>query len=96
MPEAHPENTVLCVKLEKELPAMVRAPFPNDLGQEILAKVSKEGWDQWLTESVRLINTYRLDLGSKEGTEFLVKQMRIWLGLEEGELKPTAWTPPTE
>ncbi|MEM7605353.1 MAG: oxidative damage protection protein [Myxococcota bacterium] len=96
MPEADPSRTVRCIKLSEELPALAKAPFPNELGNEILEKVSKPAWDQWIEESVRLINTYRVDLGSKEGTEFMVSQLRIWLGLEEGELKPTAWTPPTE
>jgi hypothetical protein len=26
----------------------------------------------------------------------MLKQLRIWLGLEEGDLAATAWTPPTE
>lgn len=93
MPEAHPDRTVHCIKLDKELPALAKAPFPTEFGNEIAEKVSKEAWDQWLEESVRLINTYRVDLGTREGTEFLIKQLRIWLGLEEGELQPTAWTP---
>jgi len=50
----------------------------------------------WLQESVRYINTYRVDLSSREGAEFMLKQLRIWLGLEEGDQAATAWTPPTE
>lgn len=84
---------VQCIKLEKELPALAKAPFPTEFGQEIADTVSKEAWDEWLIESVRLINTYRVDLGTREGTEFLIKQLRIWLGVEEGEMQPTAWTP---
>ncbi len=96
MPEADPNRNVDCIKLGESLPGLAKAPFPTDFGQEIYEKVSKQAWDQWLEESVRLINTYRLDLGTKEGTEFLLNQLRIWLGFEEGELKPTAWTPPEE
>ena len=96
MPEADPTRTVHCVKLDEELPALAKAPFPNELGQTILEKVSKQAWDQWMTESVRVINTYRVDLGSKEGTQFMIKQLKIWLGLEEGDLAETAWTPPEE
>lgn len=96
MPEADPNRTVQCIKLGDELPALANAPFPNALGEEILAKVSKPAWDQWLTESVRIINTYRVELGTTKGNEFLVKQLKIWLGLEEGELVETAWTPPEE
>ena len=96
MPEADPTRTVQCVKLQKELPALARAPFDNDMGKYIYDNLSKEGWDLWLQESVRYINTYRVDLSSREGTEFMLKQLGIWLGLEDGQLAATAWTPPSE
>jgi Fe-S cluster biosynthesis and repair protein YggX len=94
MPEADPNHIVHCVKLQQDLPGLARPPFPNDIGRYVYENVSKEAWDQWLQESVRYINTYRVDLSSKEGTEFMLKQLRVWLGLEEGELPQTAWTPP--
>jgi len=87
---------VQCVKLEAELPGIKRRPFPNELGEYVYANLSQQAWQMWLTESVRYINTYRVDLASKEGTDFMLKQMRIWLGLEEGELAATAWTPPED
>jgi Fe-S cluster biosynthesis and repair protein YggX len=96
MPDADASRIVHCVKLKKDLPGLQKPPFPTELGKFIFDNVSKEGWDQWLQESVRYINTYRVDLSSREGTEFMVKQLKIWLGLEEGELVPTAWTPPKE
>jgi len=96
MPEADPNRLVHCIKLDRELPGLSKPPFSNEIGQFVFEKVSKEGWDQWLQESVRYINTYRVDLSSREGTEFMLKQLRIWLGLDEGELAATAWTPPSE
>jgi Fe-S cluster biosynthesis and repair protein YggX len=96
MPEADPNRIIHCVKLDQDLPGLARPPFPNELGKEIYERVSKEAWDQWLEESVRYINTYRVDLSSREGTEFMMKQLRIWLGLDQGELAATAWTPPEE
>ena len=96
MPEADPTRLVHCIKLHKELPGLAKPPFPNELGQLVYDKVSKEAWDLWLQESVRYINTYRVDLSSREGTEFMLKQLKIWLGFEEGELAATAWTPPKE
>ncbi|MCB9708715.1 MAG: oxidative damage protection protein [Myxococcales bacterium] len=95
MPEANPSRTVHCVKLKKDLPGLSEPPFPTELGALIYEKVSKEAWDLWLKESVRYINTYRVDLASKEGTDFMVKQLKLWLELEEGELAETAWTPPS-
>jgi len=96
MPEADPNRIVHCIKLDKDLPGLAKPPFPNELGQKIYENVSKEAWDLWLAESVRFINTYRVDLSSREGTEFMMKQLRIWLGLDEGDLAATAWTPPEE
>jgi len=96
MPEADPNRLVHCIKLDKELPGLKRPPFPNEVGQLVFEKVSKEAWDMWLQESVRYINTYRVDLSSREGTDFMMKQLKIWLGMEEGDLAATAWTPPEE
>jgi Fe-S cluster biosynthesis and repair protein YggX len=96
MPEADPNRLVHCIKLDKELPGLARPPFPNEIGQMVFEKVSKEAWDMWLQESVRYINTYRVDLSSREGTDFMLKQLKIWLGMEEGDLAATAWTPPEE
>jgi Fe-S cluster biosynthesis and repair protein YggX len=93
MPEADPDRLVQCKKLEKELPGLKTPPFPTEMGQYVFENVSKEAWDIWLQESVRYINTYRVDLSSQEGSEFMAKQLRIWLGLEEGEMAMTAWTP---
>ncbi len=96
MPEADPNRLVNCVKLGKPLPGLAKPPFPTPFGREIYENVSKEAWDLWLKESVRFINTYRVDLSSKEGAEFMLKQLRIWLGLESGDLAATAWTPPAD
>ena len=96
MAAADPNRIVHCVKLKQDLPGLAKPPCPNALGQEIFEKVSAEAWEQWLKESVRYINTYRVDLSSKQGQEFLVTQLRIWLGLDEGHLVATAWTPPKD
>ena len=96
MPEADPNRLVHCIKLDRELPGLAKPPFPNEMGQLVFEKVSKEAWDLWLQESVSYINTYRVDLSSREGAEFMLKKLRIWMGLEEGDLAATAWTPPPE
>jgi len=48
----------------------------------------------WLQDSVKYINTYRVDLASPEGQKFMFKQAAVYFGFEEGELAATAWTPP--
>ncbi len=96
MAEADPQRLIHCVKLNKELPGLKKPPFPNEFGQRLYNEVSHEAWEQWLKESVRYINTYRVDLSSKSGTEFMLKQMRVWFGFEEGDLAETAWVAPKE
>ena len=96
MPAADPNRIIHCIKLDKDLPGLMKPPYPTELGQLVFEKVSKEAWDMWLKESVRFINTYRVDLSSREGAEFMMKQLKIWLGFEEGEMAQTAWTPPSE
>ena len=91
-----PERTVHCRMLKKDLPGLERAPFRNELGQRIFEQVSKEAWQAWLKESVRFINTYRVDLASPEGQKFMAKQCAIYFGFEEGDVAQTAWTPGAE
>jgi Fe-S cluster biosynthesis and repair protein YggX len=87
---------VKCSKYGVELPGIPFKPFPTELGQQIYDNVSMQAWQGWLQESPRYINTYRLDLQTAEGREFLEQQMRVFFGFEQGELADTAWRPPEE
>lgn len=87
------ERLVHCRLLKKDLPGLARPPFRNDLGRRLYEEVSKDGWAQWLKDSVRFVNTYRVDLASSEGQQFMVKQCSIYFGYEQGDLAQTAWTP---
>lgn len=90
------DRMVKCRKLDKVLPGLPKPPYRNALGQKIYEEVSKEAWDMWLSESVRIINTYRVDLASKEGQQFMFEQTAVFFGFEQGEIAATAWTPPKE
>jgi Fe-S cluster biosynthesis and repair protein YggX len=96
MAQADPDRTVHCKKLDQELPGLARQPFPTEFGKWIFDNVSHQAWEDWLKESVRYINTYRVDLSSKQGAEFMVKQMKVHFGLEEGDKAETAWVPEKE
>ncbi len=87
------ERIVHCKKLGKDLPGLPKPPYKNELGKKIYDEVSKEAWDQWLKDSVKYINTYRLDLASPEGQKFMLKQASIYFGFEEGNLADTAYVP---
>jgi Fe-S cluster biosynthesis and repair protein YggX len=83
----------MCRLLKQELPGLDRPPYKNELGQKIYNEVSKEAWQKWLADSVKYINTYRVDLASPEGQKFMLKQAAIYFGFEEGELAQTAFVP---
>ena len=81
-------ETVFCVKTQKDGERLDRQPFPNELGARIFENVSKDGWRLWLAHSTMLINEFRIDLASKQGTEFLLKQCEEFFFGEGGELPP--------
>ncbi len=87
-------RTVHCVKTAQDGEGLDRPPFKNELGQRIFENVSKEGWKLWLAHSTMLINEYRLDLSSKQGTEFLLKQAEAFF-FGDGGAKPEGYVPPT-
>ncbi len=94
MPDNQEPRMVQCRKLGKLLPGLKRPPYRNELGQRLFEEVSQEAWDMWLKDSVKFINTYRVDLASPEGQKFMLKQTAIYFGYEEGEAAQTAWVPP--
>ena len=65
---------VKCVKLGQELPGIVYKPFSNELGQRIYDNVSQQAWMMWLEYSTRIVNEFRLDLGSAAGQKLLLEQ----------------------
>jgi Fe-S cluster biosynthesis and repair protein YggX len=65
---------VKCVKLGQELPGIAYRPFNNELGQRIFDNVSQQAWMQWIEFSKRIVNEYRLDLGSPTGQKLLFEQ----------------------
>jgi Fe-S cluster biosynthesis and repair protein YggX len=87
------DRLVHCKKLGQELPGLARPPYKNELGQRIFAEISKQAWDQWVKDSVKYINTYRVDLTSTEGQKFMFKQVAVYFGFEDGDLAQTAWRP---
>jgi Fe-S cluster biosynthesis and repair protein YggX len=84
---------VNCRKLGRELPGIPFKPFDGELGQRIYDEVSMEAWQQWLKDSVKYVNTYRLDLADPSAQAFMRKQLSIYFGFEQGDLPTTAWTP---
>lgn len=85
---------VMCAKLRKELPGLDEAPFDgHPLGQRIYENVSKEAWSMWVEHQKMIMNEYRLNLGTKQAQEFLLKQMEEFF-FGEGSDLPPEYVPP--
>jgi Fe-S cluster biosynthesis and repair protein YggX len=88
-------NTVYCVKLGREAEGLDRAPYPGELGQRILANVSKEGWQMWLQHQTMLMNEMRLTPIDPKARQFLEQEMeKFFFG--EGSEPPAGYVPPQE
>jgi Fe-S cluster biosynthesis and repair protein YggX len=85
---------VLCALFKKEMPGLDEIPFEgHPLGQRIYDNVSKEAWKIWVERMKMIMNEYRLNLGTKEAQEFLIKQMEEFF-FGEGAAPPPDYQPP--
>jgi len=85
-------RTVQCAKLGKEMPGLVRAPFPGELGQRIFDHVSQEAWNLWMAQQTMLINEHRLSVIDPQARQFLEEKM-IQCLFEGSDEKPEGYTP---
>lgn len=86
---------VNCVKLGKEAEGLDRPTLPGELGQRIFDSVSKEAWQQWMTQQTMLINENRLSLVKPEDRAFLAKEMESFF-FDGGTATPEGYTPPKD
>lgn len=78
---------VFCSKLHAEKPGLEKPPFKGPIGQLIFERVSQEAWLQWRDDmQIKVLNEYRLNMGDPNDYGVLVKQMCLFLGLEEGQV----------
>jgi Fe-S cluster biosynthesis and repair protein YggX len=93
MSETPSPRMVQCAKLGRELPGLDRPPFKNELGQRIYENISKDAWKMWIDHSTMLINEFRVDVGSRQGIDFLLKEAeKFFFG--EGSAAPPDFKPP--
>jgi len=78
-------NTVQCVVLHKEAEALETAPHPGELGDKILANVSKEGWKLWLERLSMIINENGLNTADIESIHVIEEHMKGFLFGEGGQ-----------
>ena len=64
-----------CIKLDKDLEGLEKAPYPGELGKRILKNVSKDAWQMWLDHQTMLINENNLNLFEASSQSYLKEQM---------------------
>jgi len=77
-------NIVNCVKFNKNLEALDRAPYPGDLGIRILENVSRKAWQSWLEHQTMLINENNLSMLDDKAQLYLKEQMEKYFFSAEG------------
>ncbi len=74
------EQTFDCTRCERqEVGQIDRLPFPNELGQRIVAEICADCWEEWKQRQMLLINHYGLRLHEPNAREFLYANLRSFL-----------------
>ena len=86
-------SIVHCIKLDKDLESLERAPYPGELGKRILESVSKEAWQMWLDHQTMLINENNLNLFEASSQSYLKEQMEKYFFAEDDLDSIQGYTP---
>ena len=76
-------STIDCRRCDEGL-QLEKAPFRNELGEQIHKEICQDCWKDWLQHQTALINHYGLDPRDPKSREFLYGQIRNVL-LGEGD-----------
>jgi len=82
-----------CIKLDKDLEGLEKAPYPGELGKRILESVSKEAWQMWLDHQTMLINENNLNLFEASSQSYLKEQMEKYFFAEDDLDSIQGYTP---
>jgi Fe-S cluster biosynthesis and repair protein YggX len=87
-PQGAGGRTVFCVKFQKQLPGLDKAPWPGELGQRIYENVSVDAWKLWEERMKMILNEYRLMPFQKEAQELVSKHMEEFFFSDSSALPP--------
>ena len=86
-------NILHCIKLDKDLEGLERAPYPGELGKKILENVSKDAWQMWPDHQTMLINENNLNLFEASSQSYLKEQMEKYFFSEDDLDSIQGYTP---
>ena len=85
-------DMVYCQHMKKKGLALLKAPYPGELGQRILQNICQESWEAWTSHQTMLINEYRLSMIDRESRQFLEQEMVKFL-FEGSAEQPPGYVP---
>jgi Fe-S cluster biosynthesis and repair protein YggX len=74
---------ILCKRCGKTGESSQNVAYGGPLGEEIKSKVCNNCWNEWLGQSVKIINELRLNLRDTYSRDMLKKYMKEFLNLQE-------------
>jgi Fe-S cluster biosynthesis and repair protein YggX len=57
--------------------------MPGALGSQVLERICEPCWREWIAMSIKVINEYRLNLASEQGSQIYDAHMKEFLGLAD-------------
>ena len=72
----------VCRRCGQANPRMEEPPFSTEIGQKIYEAICQPCWREWIAQSIKVINEYRLNLISPQGNEIYEQHMKEFLGVE--------------
>ena len=88
------QRTVMCVKLNKELPALEAPPIPGPIGKKVYEQVSAEAWKLFEEHFIMVTNENRLDLMDDSTNQIFFDQIEQFLF--QGTAKPPSGYVPVQ
>jgi Fe-S cluster biosynthesis and repair protein YggX len=89
------QRTVMCVKLNKELPALEAPPIPGPVGKKVYEQVSAEAWKLFEEHFIMVTNENRLDLMDDSTNQIFFDQIEQFL-FQGTALPPSGFVPVQE
>ena len=80
------QRIVHCIKLNKDLPGLKKAPLPGELGQKIFDNVSQQAFKMFLDYCRMIKNEYHLDLSSPNTDKIFEEQIKEYFFGGGGQL----------
>jgi Fe-S cluster biosynthesis and repair protein YggX len=73
---------IQCKKCGKQGEPSQNVAYGGKLGEEIKASICNNCWNEWMAQSIKIINELRLNLKDPYSREMLAKSMKDFLNLQ--------------